>query len=91
MVINIDCNGQEFRKRVLLLRAIRNAACCQIKFWDCINALERLTDMDSDAQLWVENASESVARGSDLTRAHAKDFLSRDLSLIHISEPTRPY
>jgi hypothetical protein len=82
MVVSIDCNGQEFRERVLLLQALRHAVCCQIKFWDCINTLERLTDMDSDAQLWVENASESVTSGSDLTKAHVKDFLARDF--LHV-------
>jgi hypothetical protein len=34
--------------------------------------------MESDAQLWVENASQSVTSGSDLTRAHVKDFIARD-------------
>jgi hypothetical protein len=48
MLISIDCKGQGFRPRVLLLRKLRNVVCRQIEFWDCINRLEGLVDIASD-------------------------------------------
>jgi hypothetical protein len=82
MLISIDCKGQRFRERVLLLRTLRNVVCRQIEFWDCINRLEDLTDIVSDAQLWVERMSTIVTSGSDLTLAHVEDYRTR--GLVHI-------
>jgi hypothetical protein len=81
MLISIDCKGQRFRERVLLLRTLRNVVCRQIEFWDCINRLEELVDMDADPQLWVERTSSLVTSGSDLTLAHVEDYLAG--GLIH--------
>ena len=82
MLISIDCKGQRFRERVLLLRTLRNVVCRQIEFWDCINRLEDLTDIVSDAQLWVERMSTLVTSGSDLTLAHVDDYLAT--GLVHV-------
>lgn len=82
MPISIDSKGQRFRQRVLLLRALRNVVCRQIEFWDCINRLEELVDMDADPQLWVERTSTVVTSGSDLTLAHAEEYLA--CGLIHL-------
>ncbi len=82
MLISIDCKGQRFRERVLLLRTLRNVVCLQIEFWDCINRLESLVDMDADPQLWVERTSTIVTSGSDLTLAHVEDYLAA--GLIHL-------
>ena len=83
MVINnIDCKGPQFRERVLLLRTLRNVVCRQIEFWDCINRLESIVDMDADAQLWVERTTATVRSGRDLTLAHVQDYLAT--GLIHI-------
>jgi len=81
MLISIDCKGQRFRERVLLLRTLRNVVCRQIEFWDCINRLEGLVDMAADPQLWVERTSSLVTSGSDLIPAHVDDFLAG--GLIH--------
>jgi hypothetical protein len=64
------------------LRTLRNVVCRQIEFWDCINRLESLVDMDADSQLWVERTSAIVTSGSDLTLAHVQDYLAA--GLIHI-------
>jgi hypothetical protein len=82
MLISIDCKGQRFRQRVLLLRTLRNVVCRQIEFWDCINRLEGLVDMAVDPQLWVERTSAVVTSGSDLTLAHVEDYLAG--GLIHV-------
>jgi hypothetical protein len=82
MLISIDYKGQVFRERVALLRTLRNVVCRQIEFWDCINRLEDLTDIVSDAQLWVERMSTLVTSGSDLTLAHVDDYLTT--GLIHV-------
>ena len=82
MLISIDCKGQRFRERILLLRTLRNVVCRQIEFWDCINRLEGLVDMDIDPQLWVERTSTVVTSGSDLTLAHVEDYLAG--GLIHV-------
>jgi hypothetical protein len=82
MIIGIDFKGQRFRERVLLLRTLRNVVCRQIEFWDSINRLEGLVDMDADPQLWVERMSTVVTSGSDLTLAHVDDYLAR--GLIHV-------
>jgi hypothetical protein len=82
MLISIDCKGQRFRERVLLLRTLRNVVCRQIEFWDCINRLEALVDMATDPQLWVERTSAAVRSGSDLTLAHVEDYLAG--GLIHV-------
>jgi hypothetical protein len=82
MLISIDCKGQRFRERILLLRTLRNVVCRQIEFWDCINRLEGLVDMDADPQLWVERTSTVVTSGSDLTLAHVEDYLAS--GLIHV-------
>jgi hypothetical protein len=82
MLISIDCKGQRFRERVLLLRTLRNVVCRQIEFWDCINRLEGLVDMAADPQLWVESTSAVVTSGSDLTLAHIEDYLAS--GLIHV-------
>jgi hypothetical protein len=76
MLISIDCKGPRFRQRVLLLRTLRNVVCRQIELWDCINRLEGLVDMATDAQLWVETTSTVVTSGSDLTLAHVGDYLA---------------
>jgi hypothetical protein len=82
MVISIDSKGRQFRRRVLLLRTLRNVVCRQIELWDCINRLEALVDMDVDAQLWVDRTSTRVASGRDLTLAHVDDYLAT--GLIHV-------
>ena len=82
MLISIDCKGQRFRERVLLLRTLRNVVCRQIEFWDCINRLEGLVEMAADSQLWVERTSTVVTSGSDLTLAHVEDYLAG--GLIHV-------
>jgi hypothetical protein len=82
MVISIDCKGQRFRERVLLLRTLRNVVCRQIEFWDCINRLEELVDTAADPQLWVERTSAAVTSGSDLTLAHVEDYLAG--GLMHV-------
>jgi hypothetical protein len=82
MLVSIECKGHGFRERVLLLRTLRNVVCRQIEFWDCINRLEGLVEMDADPQLWVERMSTVVTRGSDLTLAHVDDHLAR--GLIHV-------
>lgn len=61
---------------------LRNVVSRQIEFWDCINRLEDLTDIASDAQLWVERMSTLVTSGSDLTLAHVDDYLAT--GLIHV-------
>ena len=76
MLISIDCKGPRFRERALLLRTLRNVVCRQIELWDCINRLEGLVDMATDAQLWVETTSTVVTSGSDLTLAHVGDYLA---------------
>jgi hypothetical protein len=76
MLISIDYKGPRFRERVLLLRTLRNVVCRQIELWDCINRLEGLVDMATDAQLWVETTSTVVTSGSDLTLAHVGDYLA---------------
>ena len=76
MLISIDCKGPRFRERVLLLRTLRNVVCRQIELWDCLNRLEGLVDMDTEAQLWVETTSTVVTSGSDLTLAHVGDYLA---------------
>ena len=76
MLISIECKGQRFRERVLLLRTLRDVVCRQIEFWDCINRLEALVDMAADPQLWVERMSTIVTSGSDLTLAHVDDYLA---------------
>jgi hypothetical protein len=83
MLISIDCKGQRFRERILLLRTLRNVVCRQIEFWDCINRLEGLVDMDADPQLWVERISTVVTSGSDLTLADVGDYLA--CGLIHVA------
>jgi len=87
MLISIDCKGQGFRERVLLLRTLRNVVSRQIEFWDCINRLEALVDMDADPQLWVERTSSLVTSSSDLTLAHVEDYLAR--GLIHVVSESR--
>jgi hypothetical protein len=82
MLISIDCKGHGFRERVLLLRTLRDVVCRQIEFWDCINRLGGLVDMDIDPQLWVERTSMVVTSGSDLTLAHVEDYLAG--GLIHV-------
>jgi len=82
MLISIDYKGQVSRERVVLLRTLRNVVSRQIEFWDCINRLEDLTDIVSDAQLWVERMSTLVTSGSDLTLAHVDDYLAT--GLIHV-------
>jgi hypothetical protein len=82
MLISIDCEGQRFRERVLLLRTLRDVVCRQIEFWDCINRLEGLVDVAVDPQLWVERTSTVVTSGSDLTLAHVEDYLAG--GLIHL-------
>jgi hypothetical protein len=82
MLISIDCKGQQFRERVLLLLTLRNVVCRQIEFWDCINRLEGLVDVAADPQLWVEKTSKVVTSGSDLTPAHVEDYLAS--GLIHV-------
>ena len=76
MLISIDCKGQRFRERVLLLRTLRNVVCRQIEFWDCINRLEGLVDVAADPQLWVESISKVVTSGSDLTLVHVGEYLA---------------
>jgi hypothetical protein len=76
MVISIDSRGDQFRRRVLLLRTLRNVVCRQIELWDCINRLEALVDMETDAQLWIDRMTTLVATGRDLTLAHVDDYLS---------------
>lgn len=76
MLISIDCKGPRFRERVLLLRTLRNVVCRQIDLWDCLNRLEGLVDMATEAQLWVETTSTVVTSGSDLTLAHVGDYLA---------------
>lgn len=82
MLINIECNGPQFRERVLLLRTLRNVVCRQIELWDCINRLEALVDMDADPQLWVDRASAFVTNGGDLSLVHVDDYLAT--GLIHV-------
>jgi hypothetical protein len=82
MLISIDCKGQGFQERVLLLRTLRHVVCRQIEFWDCINRLEGLVEMDADPQLWVERTSMIGTSGSDLTLAHVDDYLAR--GLVHV-------
>ena len=82
MPISIDCKGQRFRERALLLRTLRSVVCRQIEFWDCINRLEGLVDMAADPQLWVERTSALVTSSSDLTLDHVEDYLAR--GLIHV-------
>ena len=79
MLISIDCKGQRFRERVLLLRTLRNVVCPQIEFWDSINRLEGLVDMVADPQLWVERISTTVTSGSHLTLTHVRDYLAGGL------------
>ena len=76
MLISIDRKGQRFRERALLLRTLRNVVCRQIELWDCINRLEGLVDLATDAQLWIETTSTMVTSGSDLTLAHVGDYLA---------------
>ena len=82
MLISIDCKGQGFRERALLLRTLRNVVCRQIDLWDSINRLEGLADMAVDPQLWLERTSTVVTSGSDLTLAHLDDYLAG--GLIHV-------
>ncbi len=82
MLISIDCKGQRFRERALLLRTLRNVVSRQIELWDCINRLEALVDMDADPQLWVERTSTMVTNGSDLSLPDVDDYLAT--GLIHV-------
>ncbi len=82
MLVSIDSKGAKFRERVLLLRTLRNVVSRQIEFWDCINRLERLVDMASDTQLWIERTSAVVNSGNELTLVDVDDYLAT--GLIHV-------
>ena len=51
----------------------------------------QLTGKMPDAKLAAEKAVELAVNATDRERQHAEIFKLLTLSLIHISEPTRPY